>query len=70
MSLHSPYSWFAAYIAAALETDFTRLYGRIDLALRAIEKRLDGSQKLDIAEYNEIHEALRALQMLSTDEVS
>jgi hypothetical protein len=66
----SPYSWFAAYRAAALETDFSRLYRRIDEALKAIEKRLDGPTKLDDAEFTEIQDALRALQMLSTDEQS
>jgi hypothetical protein len=68
MVLPSPYSWFPAYIAAAFETDFSRLYERIDVALRAIEKRLDGPAKLEDAEYAEIHNALRALQMQSTDE--
>ena len=68
MNLQSPYSWFPAYIAAAFETDFARLYERIDVALKEIEERLDGPRKLDIAEYHEIQEALRALQQLSTDE--
>jgi hypothetical protein len=68
MNLQSPYSWYPAYLAAALETDFSQLYQRIDLALRAIEKRLDGPKNLDDAEFTEIRHALRALQMLSTDE--
>jgi hypothetical protein len=68
MSLRSPYSWFPAYIAAAFETDFARLYERIDVALKEIEERLDGPKKLDTAEYHEIQDALHALQMLSTDE--
>ena len=66
----SPYSWFAAYRSAALEANFSRLYARIDLALRAIEHRLDGPTKLDEAEVTEIQGALRALQLLSTDEKS
>jgi hypothetical protein len=66
----SPYSWFAAYRSAALEANFSRLYARIDLALRAIEQRLDGPTKLDEAEFAEIQGALRALQLLSTDEKS
>jgi hypothetical protein len=70
MNRSSSYSWFAAYRSAALETDFSQLYGRIDLALRAIEKRLDGPTKLDDSEFTEIQDALRALQMLSTDEQS
>jgi hypothetical protein len=70
MSRSSPYSWFAAYKAAAFETDFSRLYRRIDLALRAIEKRLDGPKNLDEAEFTEIQGALRALQLLSNDEQS
>jgi hypothetical protein len=65
-----PYKWFAAYRSAALEDDFTRLYRRIDLALRAIEERLDGPAKLDELEFNEIQAALRALQLLGTDEVA
>jgi hypothetical protein len=69
MNRHSPYSWFPAYEAAAFETDFSRLYGRIDLALNAIEKRLDGPAKLEDAEFTEIQDALPALQMLSTDEI-
>ena len=69
MNLRSPYSWFPAYIAAAFETDFARLYERIDVALKEIEERLDGPRKLDTAEYHEIQDALRALQLLSTDEV-
>jgi hypothetical protein len=68
MSPRSPYSWYPAYIAAAFETDFARLYERIDVALKEIEERLDGPRKLDTAEYHEIQEALRALQQLSTDE--
>ena len=68
MKVQSPYSWYPAYLAAALETDFSQLYPRIDSALRAIDKRLDGPTKLDDAEFSEIQYALRALQMLSTDE--
>jgi hypothetical protein len=68
MSLQSPYAWFPAYVAAAFETDFSQLYARIDSALRAIDKRLDEPIKLDDAEFSEIQYALRALQMLSTDE--
>jgi hypothetical protein len=70
MSLHSPYAWFPAYVAAAFETDFSRVYGRIDEALRAIQERLDGPTKIDDAEFADIQYALRALQMLSTDECS
>lgn len=70
MNLESPYSWYPAYLAAALETDFFQLYERIDLALRAIERRLDEPMNLDDAEFAEIRHALRALQMLSTDEGS
>jgi hypothetical protein len=68
MNIRSPYSWFPAYIAAAFETDFARLYERIDVALKEIGERLDGPRKLDAAEYHEIQDALRALQLLSTDE--
>ena len=64
----SSYSWFTAYQSAARETDFSRLYGRIDLALKAIDERLDGPAKLEDTEFKEIQTALRALQMLSTDE--
>jgi hypothetical protein len=64
----SPYSWFPAYIAAAFETDFSKPYGRIDEVLKAIDKRLDAARNLDLSEYNEIQGAIRALQMLSTDE--
>ncbi len=70
MNLRSPYSWFPAYIAAAFETDFARLYERIDTALKEIEERLDGPRKLETEEYHEIQDALHALQMLSTDEAS
>jgi len=69
MSRHSPYAWFPAYVAAAFETDFSRLYRRIDEALKAIDKRLDEPTKLDDAEFADIEYALRALQMLSTDEI-
>jgi hypothetical protein len=55
-------------VTAAFETDFSQLYPRIDPALRAIDKRLDGPTKLDDAEFSEIQYALRALQMLNTDE--
>ena len=55
-------------MTAAFETDFSRLYGRIDQALKAIDKRLDEPIKLDDAEFSEIQYALRALQMLNTDE--
>ena len=70
MSRNSPYLWFPAYVAAAFETDFSRLYERIDEALKAIDQRLDGPTKLDDAEFTDIQYALRALQMLSTDEQS
>jgi hypothetical protein len=63
MGLRSPYSWFPAHITAAFETDFSRFYERIDLALKEIEERLDGPRKLDAAEYHEIQDALRTLQM-------
>jgi len=68
LSIPSPYAWFPAYVTAAFETDFSQLYPRIDSALRAIDKRLDGPTKLDDAEFSEIQYALRALQMLNTDE--
>jgi hypothetical protein len=68
MSRPSPFSWFAAYLAAAFKTDFSRLYERIDLALKAIETRLDGPKNLDDAEFTKMQDALRALPMLSTDE--
>jgi len=42
----------------------------MDLALKAIEERLDGPAKLDDLEFNEIQAALRALLMLTTDEQS
>jgi hypothetical protein len=70
MDPQAPYSWFPAYEAAAFETDFSLLYQRMDLALRAIEKRLDAPENLDNAEFTEIQDALRALQMLGTDEQS
>jgi hypothetical protein len=63
-----PYRWFEAYRSAALERDLTRLRRRIDLALKAIEERLDGPVKLDDAEFGEIQAALRALQLLGTEE--
>jgi hypothetical protein len=68
MSRPSPFSWFAACIAAAFKTDFYRLYERIDLALKAIETRLDGPKNLDDAEFTRLQDALRAPPMLSTDE--
>jgi hypothetical protein len=63
-----PYRWFAAYRSAALERDLVRLRGRIDLSLKSIEERLDGTAKLEDLEFNEIQAALLALQLLSTDE--
>jgi hypothetical protein len=68
MSRSSPYSWFDAHKAAAIETGFSRLRQRIDLALRTIEKSLDGPNNRDNAGFSEIQNELRALQMLSTDE--
>jgi hypothetical protein len=62
-----PFSWYATYEAAVLETDFARLHSRIDAALDAIEKRLDRLSKLEEAEFSELQSALRSLQALSAD---
>ena len=62
-----PFSWYATYESAVLETDFARLHARIDAALDAIEKRLDRLSKLEEAEFSELQSALRSLQALSAD---
>jgi hypothetical protein len=63
----SQYPWLAAFKAAAFETDLTKLDARIDAALTAIDKRLDGTTKLDEAEFNEMQAALLSLHTLSTE---
>ena len=62
-----PFSWYAIYEAAVLETDFSKLDKRIGAALDAIEERLDRLSKLEQAEFNELQSALRSLQALSAD---
>jgi hypothetical protein len=63
----SRYAWSEAYKAAALETDFAKLNLRIDAALTAIEKRLDGDTKLAQAEFDELQAALHSLYELSSE---
>jgi hypothetical protein len=63
----SQYSWSKAYRSAAVETDFTKLYARIEEALAAIEKRLDGSAKLADAEFDELQAALHSLYEMSAE---
>jgi hypothetical protein len=63
----SQYSWSNAYRSAALETDFTKLYARIEDALTAIEKRLDGTAKLADAEFDELQAALHSLYEMSAE---
>jgi hypothetical protein len=62
-----PFSWYANYEAAVLETDFSKLDKRIDAALNAIERRLDRLAKLEEAEFRELQSALRSLQALSAE---
>jgi hypothetical protein len=61
------YSWSNAYRSAALETDFTKLYARIEEALTAIDKRLDGAAKLADAEFDELQAALHSLYEMSAE---
>jgi hypothetical protein len=63
----SQYSWSKAYRSAALETDFTKLYSRIEEALAAINNRLDGTAKLADAEFDELQAALHSLYEMSAE---
>jgi hypothetical protein len=64
------FAWYTAYESAVLETDFSKLHERIEVALNAIEKRLDTLSKLGEAEFNELQAALRSLAALSVDQAT
>ena len=62
--------WKSIYLAAALETDSTKVVQRIDDAEAAITRRLQESDLvLSAEEAQAMHEAIRALRMLRHDRV-
>jgi hypothetical protein len=63
------FAWYTAYESAVLETDFSKIHERIEVALNAIEKRLDMS-KLGDAEFKELQAALRSLAALSAEQAT
>jgi hypothetical protein len=64
---HASYSWSKAYLSAALETDFTKLYARIEEALAAIDKRLYRTAKLTDAEFDELQRSLHSLHEMCSE---
>jgi hypothetical protein len=66
----SIYSWFSAYHAASLETDFTLVPGRVREALRVIHDRLNDPSRLDEQERQAIATARMSLGKLSAESVS
>jgi len=57
--------WRAAYQAALLEVDTTKLLGRIEQAYQAIRARMDlMQQSSDLTEYQDLSDALANLRVL------
>ena len=54
-------NWREVYELALLELDTSKLHGRVDAALRAIQQRLLQKETLSRKEREEIDDALRAL---------
>jgi|HubBroStandDraft_6_1064221.scaffolds.fasta_scaffold1238865_2 hypothetical protein len=61
------YPWHAAYAAAVLETDDSKISERIQKALDAIEERLHNP--VDISERVKIEDARIALDVLKSERV-
>ena len=66
----SIYSWFSAYRAASLESDFTLVPGRVREALQVIHDRLNGPARLDEQERQAIATARTGLGKLNAETVS
>ena len=61
------YPWETTYVSAALETDFSKLIGRIGRARQAIKHRLATPTQIDDPEHRAIEDARRALATLEAE---
>jgi hypothetical protein len=61
----SDFDWQRLYTAALSETDHNRLYGKIEVARRAIRARLEELQDENSREREQLDRALHALFTLS-----
>src|SRR5580704_274928 len=64
MNKSATYSWQGAYQCAVLETDSAQMARRIDGALRAIEKRVGSTVRIDNTESEAIESARNGLAVM------
>ena len=70
MNNQKNYSWQTAYVSAVLETDKSKLVGRIAEARQAIENRLATLSQIDGSEHLAIRAAWKGLLALKAKRVN